>query len=110
MESSAKKTVLKVTTGLWLLATVPGIGLAMFSVMLFDAPGSEENPATIALFYSLSTFPVICVVSVVLSWILYRRQWSTVACWIACLPLLNVIAGIGAIVYLETFCGGRFSG
>lgn len=110
MESRATKTVLKVTTGLWLLGCVPGCALALFSVMLFDAPGSAGNPATIALFCSLSTFPVVCLLSIVFAWILYRSQWFTVAFWVACLPLVNVIAGAGAMLWLELFCGGRFSG
>jgi hypothetical protein len=110
MQGKTTKVVLIVTTVLWLLAGLLGSVLAMFSVMMFDAPGSENNPGTIALFFSTSTFPLVCLLSIASSWILYRRQRFTIACWLACLPLLNVIADVAAIVWLEVYCGGQFAG
>ena len=45
-------------------ATVP----AMFSVMLFDAPGSEEDPATWSMALSMLTAPATLAASASLVW------------------------------------------
>ena len=36
-----------ITTILFLLLIIPGVYVAMMSVMLFDAPGSTENPTIV---------------------------------------------------------------
>jgi hypothetical protein len=78
-------------------------------VFLFDSPGSEKNPATIILFANALTFPLACLTSVVASWILYASKRYTLAVGLAFLPLVNVIMGAGALVWLELFNDGRFS-
>lgn len=92
------------------LGAVLGVFLAFTSLFLFDAPGSEKNPATIVLFFSAVTLPVACLASIALSWILYLRRRFTGARVISMLPLLNLLTGALALIYLELFCGGRFSG
>ncbi|MDQ6765990.1 MAG: hypothetical protein M3Z22_07825, partial [Verrucomicrobiota bacterium] len=82
---------------------------ALTSVFLFDAPGSEKNPATIVLFWSALSFPLACLLSVVSSWILYQCDRFTAAGWAALVPILNVAGGGAALLWLELFNGGRFS-
>jgi hypothetical protein len=91
------------------LIGAPGVLLALTSFFLFDAPGSEKNPATILLFFSALTLPLVCLLSIVLSWILYARQKFTVACFVAFVPIVNVVCGAGALIWLELFNGGRLS-
>ncbi|MBW2463314.1 MAG: hypothetical protein JRH11_16815 [Deltaproteobacteria bacterium] len=47
----------------WLPGALLSIMPAMMSVMLFDAPGSTENPYVIGVFISILSFPVLAVVS-----------------------------------------------
>jgi hypothetical protein len=80
------------TSQLAAVAGLLGVAPALYSVMLFDAPGSERNPAVVALFWSVLTFPVVCFLSVGLAWLAYACKWSRTACVVALLPLVNVVA------------------
>lgn len=73
------------------LAVIPAIYVAMMSVMLFDAPGSEKNPSVLAFFYSIVSFPVMCVVSNV-SWIFYALKLYKAAIIVSLSPLLSLLA------------------
>lgn len=79
------------------------------SFMMFDAPGSEENPTTILLFLSVLTFPVVCGISIGLAWILYARKKFKAACTISFLPVLNLLCGAAALIWLQIFNDGRFA-
>jgi hypothetical protein len=103
------RTFLIVTTVIFSLGGLLGILPAITSVFLFDSPGSEKNPATIILFANALTFPLACLTSVVVSWVLYAAKRYTLAVVLAFLPLVNVIMGAGALVWLELFNDGRFS-
>lgn len=106
-----------VVTLVWAPAAAFGAFLAMFSVFMFDAPGSAENPWTIALAGSLAAFPVLCVASVLAVWPawLVARRWGADRArrllWgaVAALPLIAVLVGIVAFVGLNAFCGGNFA-
>ena len=50
------------------VAGLLGLLPALTSVFLFDAPGSEKNPVTILLFCAAITFPIVCLISIILSW------------------------------------------
>ena len=80
-----------------------GIVPAITSVFLFDSPGSEKNPATIILFANALTFPLACLTSIVASWVLYVVKRYTLAFVLALLPLVNVVMGAGALVWLQLF-------
>ena len=62
--------ILIVASVVFTLAVTPGVWAAMMSVMLFDAPGSEHNPAVLAFFYTIVSFPILCILSLA-SWIFY---------------------------------------
>jgi hypothetical protein len=70
------------------LAMTPGILAAC--AMMFDAPGSERNSALHVVFWSAITFPPVCLVTIIASWLVYRRNHSAVAVCAALLPLVNV--------------------
>lgn len=70
-----------------------------FSVMLFDAPGSEKNPTVLTLFFTILAYPAGLLAGVITSWILYTRRKYTLAYVFNCIPLLWVIPIIGFVAY-----------
>jgi hypothetical protein len=108
MTQNRTRTFLFVATILWVLTGVPGVLVALGSVFMFDAPGSTEHPITIVLFSSVASFPLVCLLAIAAAWILYALHLKRLACWVACLPALNVIVGIVALICLEVFQGGSF--
>lgn len=103
---------------IWLCASSAVLGIvafggtfvAAFAVMMFDAPGSENNPATIALFTSLCGLPIVSGTTVVFSWILYVSQRYRAACAITIvLPLLNALAIAAALAYISIVQDGKFA-
>ncbi len=107
----------------WLVMAFGALGSLMFSVMLFDAPGSEDNPYLWVVVYSLAAMPVLCLISAVttpigvaLSQILRRRGrpkagWASLvaAALMACLPLLGVGGVAAGFILVDQLCGGSFS-
>jgi hypothetical protein len=81
---------------------------AMFTPMMFDAPGSERNPATLILALSVATWPLSCLVAIGLSWGFKKRV--NVSLLLLLLPLLNIVGGCVALFLLMAFQGGRFAG
>lgn len=79
-----------ISTILSLLLIIPGVYAAMMSVMLFDAPGSTENPSVVLFFYSLVSFPVMCGLSNV-SWIFYTLKLYKTAMVVSLSPLLSIL-------------------
>ena len=61
------------------------------SVMLFDAPGSTENYSVFAFFYSIVSFPVMCILSNV-NWIYYAFKLFRTAIFVSLSPILSLIA------------------
>ena len=109
MKQKSARTFLLISTILFSLGGILGILPALTSFFLFDAPGSEKNPATIVLFVSALTLPLVCVIAVSAAWILYARKWFAAACWVSLLPLVNLVGGGGALLWLELFNNGQFS-
>lgn len=89
-------------------ATVFGAFMALMSPMLFDAPGSDSNPPVLLLFGSIVAFPLTCIAGIALAWIAYVRHRDRGAMWLSLLPVLPILAGIGALVWLEISHGGQF--
>jgi len=95
-----------VASVVWGVLFFGGLLMAMMSPMMFDAPGSESNPRVVAMFASVVSFPILCLVSILATWLTWRftrdspaaarRRWTL---FVAALPLLSVVAfGIAAIV------------
>ena len=97
-----------IETVLGVPAVVFGAVMALMSVMMFDAPGSESNPPVILLFSSVVGFPLSCIFGVALAWIAIARRRDRGALWFSLLPLLPIITGVVAIVWLQLSNGGRF--
>jgi hypothetical protein len=109
VKQTTARTFLLVSTIFFVCGGALGLLPALTSFFLFDAPGSEKNPATILLFWSALTFPLVCVLSLAAAWILYARKHFAVACWVSLLPLVNLCGGAGALLWLQLFNNGQFS-
>jgi len=95
---------------LWILLTAANVGLGvaaviptMLSAMMFDAPGSESSPLTIALAIAVIAFPVLCFVGAVLPW---KARNKGYAGWFFGLPLLSAVAVGALFLAIDVLCGG----
>lgn len=70
--------VMALATVAWGIVALVYLWPAMFSVMLFDAPGSERNVVLWSFFLSLWVVPVAIVIAVVMSWVVAAttRAWG----------------------------------
>ncbi|MGG1637960.1 hypothetical protein MHH56_05040 [Paenibacillus sp. FSL K6-3182] len=72
--------------------------LSMFSVMLFDAPGSEQQWFVLVFYYALNSYPYTVLGAIVLSWIIYKKgiyKWTYLITFI---PTLILIVGTGLML------------
>jgi hypothetical protein len=78
--------------------------------MMFDAPGSEKNPITRWLAYSIWSFIPLAVVSIAAAQIAGRLGYPRFAQVCSFLPVMSFVSGIAAMVTLQVVHGGRFAG
>jgi hypothetical protein len=80
------------------LATLlPWPFVAYTSLFAFDAPGSDKDPATLALTVPIWIYPVILLCCAGGSWLMYRRKKLNLAIALACIPLALVILYVAAV-------------
>lgn len=99
-----------VATTLYVLASPVILLMAVTSLMSFDAPGSENNPATKLFVLSLLTSPVTVIVALPLAWILFHFRKHAASLWAIASPFANVLLLIIALLWLQLRYGGQFSG
>ena len=103
-----RPTLVVIVTLIWGALLLPGLLGAALSVMFFDAPGSVSNPAAWANALIVASFPVLCMLSIAASWIIWGRRkrdegrhlvGAQIAA--ACLPLIPILY-IGAAMAIQT--------
>lgn len=111
-----KPTAAIIATAVWGPGLFVGLFMTAMSVMLFDAPGSQDVVWTKLLFAAIASGPALCVVSVLGSWLAWgvTRRWepargAVARGVLAALPLLSVVLVVIAVVLLQVNCGGSFS-
>jgi hypothetical protein len=62
---------------------VPYLFAAMFSVMMFDAPGADRNPWTWLAFTGVVSVPLLLLLSVGVSWVLLLKSRHGAAFWVS---------------------------
>lgn len=77
---------LRISTTIIGVIWLPSLMVACFAGMIFDAPHSDENPLAWCIFFYLAAFPLVCLASVNLSWIVFACGRHTAACLIAVTP------------------------
>jgi hypothetical protein len=74
--------------------------------MMFDSPGSGGNVFTLTLFICTLSFPVVCVVSIILSWSFYKSDEVKAALISSLAPLFSLALAAIASVCIDVFRGG----
>jgi hypothetical protein len=102
-----RPTIAVIVSLVWGVLLLPGLLGAALSVMFFDAPGSINNPAAWMNALIVTSFPILCILSIAGTWIVFswrkqhRAQGAGAQIAIACLPLLP-IAYIAAAMAIQT--------
>lgn len=102
MEEKRKKelTINIITTSIFSVLLLGSLGPAIMSPMMFDAPGSLENNGIIILFISVFTFPLVCLVSIIATWVFFGFKKYRASRISSLLPLTNFITLACGIVIL----------
>lgn len=85
----------------------PAVIANIFSVMLFDAPGSENSTYTIILFRSINLVPLLIMLSIPASWIAYKLKKYSLALAIALLPLMGIAFFAISLYLMYAVCNGE---
>ncbi len=88
---------LGILTVLLIFALLASLVIAMGTPFLFDAPGSTEIAALWTLFWGALGLPVVILVTILLSWVIFLFKRNGAALLVTLLPLLYI--GVLAIVY-----------
>lgn len=110
MYNCLAKVMVGFATVVWGILGTGGAFAAMFAVMLFDAPGSEKQLATIVLAVGAMTFPVLCLISLIMSWAAVCDGLLFKACKWTLLPLVSIALGLAAQIWINVFQNGRLCG
>ncbi|MDQ8737864.1 hypothetical protein [Paenibacillus sp. LHD-38] len=81
------------------LFTLVWLFVALMSVMMFDNPGTENVFWPVLLFIVNWLYPVALILSIIVSWVLYRYNKMKTAVTIAMIPLIWVLAIGGFMLY-----------
>lgn len=102
-------------SAIWGVLLFPGLLGALLSPMMFDAPGSANNPVAWMNALIIVSFPCLCILSIVIVWIVYARHkrrptrgtmaGQLIAAGLPLLPILYV-----AIVMVVGMAGLLLSG
>lgn len=106
MKEEKVKGMIIASNVVWGLALIPSLVLLGLSALLFDAPGSEESFYSKLLFFSIGSFPVVSILSVVGAWLFYMLKKTRLSLLSCVLPLVSILLGIVALVLIAIFCDG----
>jgi len=107
--SGAGRVFALVSAILALLGFLPAGFAAMMSVMMFDAPGSDENGLVWALVLGMWAAPLVCVATAVAGFIAASRFTRRRAVVLVGLPVAWFAYMAVMVMLLENNCGGQFS-
>jgi len=104
-----KKIITLVLNCIWVLSFLPALGVSQMSIMIFDAPGSQDSTFTIMLFLSIVSFPIMTLIAVIGSIICFIIKKTKAAFIISLLPFISVIMTIISLILITVICDGSFS-
>ncbi len=94
----------------WTFFGTFGLIAIPLAVMAFDAPGSEKNPTAYVIAIGMTTFPIACLASAILSWAsLWDNAIGKAYVWLL-LPLANIAIIVAAQTFVDLFQTGRLNG
>jgi len=91
--------VLATTTIFFGCPALLSLGFFVILPMMFDAPGSENDPRVWGMALSVASFPCLTAISVTGSWFLFALKRYRAAVIISFIPLLSVCILVGGFVY-----------
>jgi hypothetical protein len=103
------KSIVKFSQYIWFALMIVVSVPALFSIMMFDAPGSDR-PATYLLAGSLMSCPFACGFSVLMSERSIKTHALLSAFLWTMLPLVNIAVGSAGLAWIVWMQGGRFNG
>lgn len=93
----------------WFFSLFPALFMAMFSPMLFDAPGSESSFWTIAISSAMLSYPLVTILSIIFCWVFFVKKKLKASLVVSLAPLVWIGVNMLLWVCLEIFCDGRFT-
>ena len=93
----------------WFISLFPALFMAMFSPMIFDAPGSETSSWTIAAASAMLSYPLVAVLGIIFSWVFFVKNKLKTALVFSLLPVVWIGLNISIWVCIELFCDGKFT-
>ncbi len=63
----------------------------MMSPMMFDAPGSSENKLLVFTFYAIISYPIVAIGSLLLAWLLFKKELYKPSFILSLLPFIDLI-------------------
>lgn len=80
---------------------------ALMTSMMFEDPKVLESPAAVTLVLSVVTFPIICLVAVLLSWLVFLLPVFAnlpyrylLTCGFTALPLINLSTAAATLAWI----------
>ncbi|MEW6130472.1 MAG: hypothetical protein AB1757_25785 [Acidobacteriota bacterium] len=95
------RVILIITTIIFGLLIIPGIGAIIASPLVFTPETSKTNPRLIAFMIALISFPVIATISILASWALYFKKRYRAAMWASLLPGLSILSSLVTYAVVE---------
>ena len=102
MNKRTAKLVLIVAQFVYVLFLAVWLFFSLVSIMMFDAPGSEENTGLILLFMMIWMYPLGLIAGIVGSWLAYRKEKLRLAMMLNAIPLLWVLPIAAFVIYANT--------
>ncbi len=107
--------VLFTATVLLIVGAIAGLMPALMTSMMFTDPKVLESPAAVTLVISVVTFPIVCLVVVVLSWLVFLLPVFAnlpyrylLACGFTALPLINLSTAAATLAWIFYFNDGLY--
>jgi len=96
-------------TGSWIFGTLGVLSIApvIMSPIMFDSSTYKENLATHIFFYSLTSFPVVVLITELLSWYVYANHSELYGLVFMYIPVINIMLGITVMAYSIVFQSRR---
>jgi|TARA_R110002012_G_C11533080_1_gene600701 hypothetical protein len=101
-----KKSTRRGLSATCILGGIFSLPFVMFSPLMFDAPGSENNLYLHLLFGSVLLFPLMSFCGALFPWLLRRWEWSA---WFFLLPFLGTGFVVFSATLLQVKCSGNFA-
>ncbi|HYL26984.1 MAG TPA: hypothetical protein VEW74_04055 [Candidatus Nitrosotalea sp.] len=106
-DPAPRPTIPLIVTFVWGTLLIPGLLSLLFTPMMFDAPGSASNPMTYLMILFVLSFPVLCIISLIGTWVVFNVQTrspekslAAPQIVVACLPLVPI--GIWIVQFIFT--------